>query len=595
MNYTVTINETGTYKAGVRLAAQSSGGKFHLAINGEEVTTTQSVNATGGWEKFSNFEINDILLEQGTHVLTFRFDSDGEFNLSSIEFTKTGDILTADFKALNGHTVTNNSLELVVNQSLLESSLNNSKDLFELVINGIEESIASISFDSNNNRSIVINTDKTLVYTDNIEVSYNGTIINSEGGKTLEPFSNLEIRNTLTPLFIIPGTIEVEDYVDMEGLGVETTEDDGGGHNIGYTDAGDYADYIIYSGSSSNYNVDFRFAGFDAGEIGLYLVDESSNESELVKITTPQTGGWQTWQTVSGTVNIPQGIHRLRLKILAGGFNMNWMKFEELVGNDDSDGDGILNENDDCPNTEAGATVDSNGCEIFSLPANNFGIKVIGESCPGEENGKIEITAAKAHNYKLNLNGIKRSFTTGISLSPLKPGEYTLCFTVEGETYEQCFTLEVLKGFEFKAKSSVSGKKAIVEIEKGTAPYKVFLNGFEVFETISKSFEIDVKQHDLLEVKSAKLCEGTYSERLILLNEFVAYPNPTSGQFEVTIPISSKPTTVQVYNMFGQLVLENSVSENVSKTQLNLSGKPNGVYFIKVNARDAKTFKLIKE
>ncbi len=599
MNYTVAINETGKYKAGVRLAAQSNGGEFHLAIDGEEVTTTQTVNATGGWETFDTFEVIDILLEQGTHVLTFRFDSEGEFNLSSIEFTKTGEISSVDFNALNGHTVTANSIELVVNQSLLESSLSNSKDLFELVVNGIEESIASISFDSNNNRSIVINTDKTLVYTDNIEVSYNGTIINSEGGKTLEPFSNLEIRNTLTPLFIIPGTIEVEDYVDMEGLGVETTEDDGGGHNIGYTDAGDYADYIIYSGSSSNYNVDFRFAGFDAGEIGLYLVDESSNESELVKITTPQTGGWQTWQTVSGTVNIPQGIHRLRLKILAGGFNMNWMKFEELVGNDDSDGDGILNENDDCPNTDAGATVDSNGCAIFTLPIDNFTIGAYGESCPGKENGKIEVATQEAHNYKMTLIGgglsISRFFTVGITLGGITPGTYDVCITVDGEEFEQCFTLEIAEGFEFSGKSSVSGKKALIEIEKGTAPFIVFINGNEVLETMFNNFEIDVNHGDLLEVKTSIACEGKLESKIDLFKTITSYPNPSEGEFMIAIPSDIRTVEAEVYNVFGQLVKKGDYDVNSGKILMNLSNNPNGIYLMKLYLDEPVTLKLIKE
>lgn len=599
MNYTVTISETGKYKAGVRLAAQSNGGEFHLAIDGEEVTTTQTVNATGGWETFDTFEVIDILLEQGTHVLTFRFDSEGEFNLSSIEFTKTGEISSVDFNALNGHTVTANSIELVVNQSLLESSLSNSKDLFKLVVNGIEESIASISFDSNNNRSIVINTDKTLVYTDDIEVSYNGTLINSESGKTLETFSNLEIRNTLTPLFIIPGTIEVEDYVEMEGLGVETTEDTGGGQNIGYTDAGDYADYIIYSASSSNYNVDFRFSGYDAGEIGLYLVDESSTETELVKITTLQTGGWQTWETVSGTVNIPQGIHRLRLKVLTGGFNMNWMKFEALAGNDDSDGDGILNDNDDCPNTESGATVDIHGCAIFTLPFDNFTIGAYGESCPDKENGKIEIVALEDHNYKLTLTGgdlsINRSFTVGITLGGIKAGTYNLCITVDGEEFEQCFTLEIAEGFEFAGKSSIKGKKVFVEIEQGTAPFKVLINGVEVLETMFNNFEIDVKHGDFLEVKTAIACEGKLESKINLFKTIVSYPNPSKGEFMITIPSDIKTIEAEVYNVFGQLIKKGDYDVNSGKALMNLSNNPNGIYIIKLCLDEPVTLKLIKE
>jgi len=595
MNYTVTINETGKYKAGVRLAAQSNGGKFHLAIDGEEVTTIQSVIATGGWETFDTFEVNDILLEQGSHVLTFRFDSDGEFNLSSIEFTKTGEISSVDFNALNGHTVTNNSIEIVVNQSLLESSLNNSKDLFTLVINGNEESIASISFDSNNKRSIVINTDKTLVYTDDIKVSYDGTGVSSESGKLLNTFSDLEIRNTLESLFILPGKIEVEDYIEMKDLGVEETTDEGGGHNIGYTDAGDYADYMIYSAANSDYNVNFRFSGQSVGEIGLYLVDESLVESELLTINSPNTGGWQTWETVSGNLSIPKGIHKLRLKIITGGFNMNWMEFELLAGNDDIDGDGVLNDVDDCPTTPEGATVDPNGCAIFTLPINNFDIQAYGEACPGEENGKIVISTIETKNYQLSLNGINRNFTSGITLSPIKPGTYDLCFTVEGEDYEQCFQFEIEQAFTFSAKSSVSNKKAAIEIEEGTAPYRVFLNGFEVLETMSKSFEIDVNKGGLLEVKSAVECEGIYEKQIELIGGIVAYPNPAKGQFEILIPNLIKPTSIEVYNVFGQLVINKNTEINSTKVQIDLSGKPNGVYIIKVNSNDSQTLKLIKE
>ena len=79
------------------------------------------------------------------------------------------------------------------------------------------------------------------------------------------------------------------------------------------------------------------------------------------------------------------------------------------------------------------------------------------------------------------------------------------------------------------------------------------------------------------------------------MDEVIAYPNPTNGQFEIAIPKSSKPTIIEVYNMFGQLVLEKSEGINSTRAQLNLSGKPNGVYFIKVNAEDSKTLKLIKE
>ena len=52
LKYTVQINETGAYKAKIRLASQDNGGEFYLSIDNQEITTTQIVNSTGGWIKF---------------------------------------------------------------------------------------------------------------------------------------------------------------------------------------------------------------------------------------------------------------------------------------------------------------------------------------------------------------------------------------------------------------------------------------------------------------------------------------------------------------------------------------------------------------
>ena len=102
-------------------------------------------------------------------------------------------------------------------------------------------------------------------------------------------------------------------------MGFEDTEDEGGGRNIGYTDAGDYADYLVYNKEFTAYQVDFRIAAQDnEGKIGLYLLDDSgSREFELLQIETPKTGGWQTWTTVSvNSKPLVQGVRTIRMRVL---------------------------------------------------------------------------------------------------------------------------------------------------------------------------------------------------------------------------------------------------------------------------------------
>ena len=44
IKYTINVLESGAYKAIARYAAESDGGQFHLSLNGEDITTTQTVS-----------------------------------------------------------------------------------------------------------------------------------------------------------------------------------------------------------------------------------------------------------------------------------------------------------------------------------------------------------------------------------------------------------------------------------------------------------------------------------------------------------------------------------------------------------------------
>ena len=340
INYTTQINESGVYTAKLRVASQANGGSFHLEIDGEEVTSTESTTSTGGWSTFQNFNVTDILLEQGEHVLTFMFDNNTSFNISSIEFIKTANGEDADFLALNGETGEDEkSIEIALNQKLSAESLTESLEYFSLSVNGTDQTIISISVAEDRERTIIITSDKYFVYTDNIKLSYNGAVITSQTGKALETFSNLVIRNTLIKRHILPKKIQAEDFYFNSGLGVEETSDIGGGHNIGYTNPGDYADYLIFGEEDKYYQINLRIASlYVAGNVGYYLVNEDLTETELCKVSIPKTGGWQTWETISTTLFIPAGAHKLRMRIISGEFNMNWFEFDMLDAIEDETG-----------------------------------------------------------------------------------------------------------------------------------------------------------------------------------------------------------------------------------------------------------------
>jgi hypothetical protein len=331
-NYTVQIEDSAMYTALARVASPSSGGRFHLSLNNEAVTTTQTVSATGGWTNFMDLEIPGMLLDKGEHVLTFWIDGAGEFNISSIEFLKTGIADTVPMKAINGQVgLDERSIEVEINLPIQPESLNGSIENFTLTINGTEEPVNSISMDGTRRRTIVLSIDDDIAYTDEIRVSYNGNVIESPTGKILQVFTDLEIRNTAPERFILPRIIQAEDFYSMIGFGLEECSDLGGGYNLGFADPGDYADYLIFSPGEMNYQLGLRVASLHAqSKLGFYLVQNDTVETELCTVTVPFTGGWQDWTTINATVSIPKGKNTLKMRAISGEFNLNWFKFEAM-------------------------------------------------------------------------------------------------------------------------------------------------------------------------------------------------------------------------------------------------------------------------
>ncbi len=259
----------------------------------------------------------------------------------------------------------------------------------------------------------------------------------------------------------------------------------------------------------------------------------------------------------------------------------------------DDDNDGVKNDKDLCPNTTAGALVDAAGC--FTIPANNFTVETLSETCSGKSNGQIKITALSGLNYTTTINGVNYNFTNTATAINLPPNSYNICIGVTGQTYTQCYTVQVTAGTTVSGKSSIALGKASVEIEKGTAPYIVYVNGQEQFETSAPLFSVDVKSGDILEVKTAVSCEGIYSKTIDAFDSVFAYPNPTSGSFEITVPTSQTEVVIELYSILSQLISVKTYPVVYGKVQLSLENKPTGLYFAKVNLAEPITIKIIKQ
>ncbi|WP_051084020.1 carbohydrate-binding protein [Gilvimarinus chinensis] len=122
----------------------------------------------------------------------------------------------------------------------------------------------------------------------------------------------------------IPARVEAESFCDSSGLRTETTGDVDGGQNVGFISPGDWGEYNIIVPSDGTYTLKLRVAG----EATSGQIEVKVGGAPIATVSTPVTGGWQTYQTVAREVSLDAGSHRLRLDFITGGFNLNWVSFE---------------------------------------------------------------------------------------------------------------------------------------------------------------------------------------------------------------------------------------------------------------------------
>ena len=114
--------------------------------------------------------------------------------------------------------------------------------------------------------------------------------------------------------------IEAEMFNNHSGVRMETTTDTGGGFNAGNIETNDWMSYPINVPTAGAYTVQFRVASPNTG--GQLVL--SRNGADVGVVTVPNTGGWQSWQTVSATVQLQAGQQDLSIYARAGGWNVNW-------------------------------------------------------------------------------------------------------------------------------------------------------------------------------------------------------------------------------------------------------------------------------
>ncbi|WP_264552712.1 T9SS type A sorting domain-containing protein [Flavobacterium sp. N2038] len=235
----------------------------------------------------------------------------------------------------------------------------------------------------------------------------------------------------------------------------------------------------------------------------------------------------------------------------------------------------------------------------LNLPANNFTVETKGESCTGENNGEISIVGKNSFAYVATINDKSYAFTNNsLKVTSLTPGTYKIKITIPEMIFEQNFTVTIPKGANISGKSSITSKNVAVEITEGTAPFTVFVDGTEQFQTIDSNFNINLEKGGLIEVATAKACEGTFSKKVSsaeIGTVLSAYPNPTSDAIEIEIPTDKTEVIIELFSFGGQLVSRGTYNIENGRVVLNLAHQPAGIYAAKIHLETLEYIKIIKK
>lgn len=200
---------------------------------------------------------------------------------------------------------------------------------FSLNVNGAKVPIKDFYVSENTIRFSTVN---SIYHGNIITVSYSPGTISATDNGVLGAFNNFPVTNlTKEPEWLmVSKRIEAEHYYMQSGTQTENTADAGGGLNVGYIDDNDWLLYAINNDTqATEFKITYRLASPNSGGRFNVLV----NGRTVDQINVPTTGSWQVWQSVVRNITLEPGGQYLKLEVVSGGFNINYMDIEPVKTN----------------------------------------------------------------------------------------------------------------------------------------------------------------------------------------------------------------------------------------------------------------------
>jgi hypothetical protein len=274
------------------------------------------------------------------------------------------------------------------------------------------------------------------------------------------------------------------------------------------------------------------------------------------------------------------------------------------VTSNDLDDDGVKNPVDKCPDTPAGAQVDFDGCQVFSLPTDNNKVSVTSATCIGTSDGSIGLSVENAsYDYTITVTNNDNVTITGDSktgsVTGLAAGTYTVCFKVDSQaSYEQCFDVVIGEPAALSAYLDIDNDNRTTSIQLGgSSNYNIDINGTK-YDVSGDSFIATLPTGlSIIKISTDLDCQGVIEREVFLSEDILYYPNPTQDDVNVHVDGQDTKVTVSVFSEKGSLLYreEQEIKDMSRLTQIDLSKQITGTYIVVMEGTTVrKTFKIVK-
>ena len=286
----------------------------------------------------------------------------------------------------------------------------------------------------------------------------------------------------------------------------------------------------------------------------------------------------------------------------------------EVLSND-YDNDGIINTEDNCPNTANAdqKDFDNDGfgdvCDPNPIPSDTFSLEHTDETCRSSDNGSIKITVKGDFSLPFNVavTGGPTGFThtkepisgSDWSLGSLKAANYKVCLTSNSfPALSQCFNGTINEPEKLSVLSSVSRGDKLASLNlTGGNKYNIILNG-NLITTYDNTIDLSLSSGiNTIKVTTNLECQGVYEETIFVSEDILLSPNPANSTSKLWVGGDDKDVNITLFDITGRVIWTKNDKVPYSRSvDVSFSSIKSGLYILKVNSETInKTIKVIRE